>query len=563
MAKACQKIVEVLIEGGIDHIFGIPGGGTMPIWDAMFEYKDKLNIILARHEQAAACMADMYGRLTGKPAVLMGQGAFVASNGGFGILESYLYGSPMLVLTDTSDGEISQHGTYQSATGEYGSYDIAAILKGMSKFTTYAVNPEEAVHGVQLAIKHAVTGRPGPACVLMRNKAVIDEVNPALPPRLYPTQKYLYQSQVEPVAEEVQKASRMILDAKNPVIIAGSGVHNAKAYQELEEFASLLGIPITTSYRGKSVIKEVHPLALGMMGNFGQKVANDYIAAADLLIVAACRLSPSDIKYESTQLIDPSRQKIIQFDIDPRSAGWVVPVEMSLVGDIKIVLKRLLDSIKSVTGGKYAEAENRIKSVVKTKQDSSFCEAPELYSNASPVVPQRIIREIEEAADENTLITLDAGNNRLWFAHFFKSKAAGTVFCPGGVAGMGWGPPAALAVKLINPDKPVLSVVGDGGFAMVSHVLSTAVQYQLPVVFLVMNNSCLGMVRNTQMDRIVASKFVETDFAALAQAYKCNGIRITKPEELAPAIRKAFSDNVPTLLDVATDAVEHNSKITS
>ncbi|MFC2045872.1 thiamine pyrophosphate-binding protein [Chloroflexota bacterium] len=561
MAKACEKIVDVLIEAGIDHIFGIPGGGTMPIWDALYEHQDKIKIVLVRHEQAAACMADIYGRLTGKPGVLMGQGAFIASNGGFGILESYLYGSPMLVLTDTSDGEISQHGTYQSGTGEYGSYDMAAILRGMSKFTSYAVNAEEAVHGVQLAIKHAMTGRPGPACVLMRNKAITDEVNANVAPRIYPTAKYLYRSLVEPVPEEIKKASQIILDAKKPVIIAGSGVHNSKSYKELEELATLLGIPVTTSYRGKSAMKEHHSLALGMMGTFGQKVANDYIAGSDLLLVAGCRLSPSDTKYESTQLIDPSRQKIIQIDIDARSAGWVVPVEMGLVGDLKIVLRQLLDSIKSITGGKFAEAENRTKSVIKAKQDCSFCEAPDLYSDASPIVPQRIIREIEEAVDENTLITLDAGNNRLWFAHFYKSKAAGTVFCPGGAAGMGWGPPAALAVKLLNPDKPVLSVVGDGGFAMVAHVLSTAVQYQIPVVFLVMNNSCLGMVRNTQMDRPVASKFVETDFAAIAQAFKCNGIKITKPDELAPAIKKAFNDKVPTVLDVATDTVEHHSKI--
>lgn len=159
--KASEKIVEVLIEAGVEYVFGMPGGGTVPIWDALYDKQDKIKCILVRHEQAAACMADAYGRLTGKPAVLMGQGPFIASNGAFGILESDLYGSPMIVLTDTSDGGFSQHGNYQSGTGEYGSYDLVNIMRGMSKFTSYAVTPEEAVHGVQLAIKHAVTGRCG------------------------------------------------------------------------------------------------------------------------------------------------------------------------------------------------------------------------------------------------------------------------------------------------------------------------------------------------------------------------------------------------------------------
>lgn len=156
MTQASERICDVLIEAGIDHVFGIPGGGTIPIWDALFDRQDKIKVVLTRHEQSAACMADMYGRMTGKPGVLMGQGAFIASSGGFGLLEGYLSNSPMLILTDTSDAGFSQHGNYQSGTGEYGSFDVVGILRSMSKYTTYAVTPQEAVQGVQFAIKHAV-----------------------------------------------------------------------------------------------------------------------------------------------------------------------------------------------------------------------------------------------------------------------------------------------------------------------------------------------------------------------------------------------------------------------
>ena len=364
-----------------------------------------------------------------------------------------------------------------------------------------------------------------------------------------------------PSNEDIKKACQILSSAKRPVILAGSGVHVSKAYEELIKLAELLSIPVTTNYRGKSAFPEVHPLALGMMGTFGQKVANDYLSQADLVLIAGCRLSSSDIMYESLNLIDPSRQKIIQIDIEPRNAGWVIPIEMSLVGDLKVVLQQMFTSMKRNTETRSDESRKRLKKVIAEKKKADFCEAPELESATCPILPQRIVREIENATDESTLITLDAGNNRLWTSHFFRSKAAGSFLTPGGVAGMGWGTPAALAVKLLNPNRPVLSIAGDGGFAMVSHVLSTARQYQLPVVFLIMNNSALGMVRDGQRGRVIASEFIETDFAQLARAYKCNGVKVTKPEEISPALKKAFKSPVPTVIDVITNQNEAYFKI--
>ncbi len=295
-----------------------------------------------------------------------------------------------------------------------------------------------------------------------------------------------------------------------------------------------------------------------MMGAFGQKVANDVIADADLLLVAGCSLSPTDTKSETPQLIDASRQRILQIDIDPRNAGWTHPVEMSLVGDLKIVLSQLLDTLEKITGGKTAHATDRLKALEERKNKEAFFEAQELHSEASPLLPQRIVKEIEEAVDASTIITLDAGNSRLWMSRFFRSKEVGTVFCPGSIAGMGWGPPAALTAKLLHPDRPVLSVCGDGGFAMVVHVLSTAVQHHLPVVFLVMNNSVLGMIRDHQapMGRIIASEFIHTDFAQIARAFGCQGLNVGKPGELGMAIKEALRAPVPTVIDVATSRSE-------
>jgi acetolactate synthase I/II/III large subunit len=558
MTPASEKICDVLVEAGIDHVFGIPGGGTIPIWNALFYRQDKIKTILTRHEQSASCMAEVYGRVTGKPAVFMGQGAFIASSGGFGILEAFLSNTPMLVLTDTSDmGTFSQHASYQSGSGEYGSFDIRDMLRAMTKFTTYAVTPEEAVQGIQLAVKHAMAGRPGPACVVMRSGAISGEIDPNRIPRIYPTQGYLKTTSSCASAEEIRAAAELLFCAGNPVLIAGNGVHSAKAYREIQGICELLEMPVATSYKGKSAFPEVHPLALGMMGSFGQKIANDEIRRADLILVAGCHLSPSDTLFEDPSFIKPSSQKIIQIDIDPRNAGWTYPVEMGLVGDLKTVLGQLTAELKKKT----VVPKNRMAALEQRKRETDYFDAPETCSNAMPLLPQRIAREIDLAVDDSTLITLDAGNNRLWMSHFFKSKAAGTVFCPGGAAGMGYGPPAALGLKLLHPERNVLSVSGDGGFAMMIHVLSTAVQYQLPVAFLVMNNSGLGMVRDIQRENIIATQFSPTDFAQIARAFGCRGVKIDTPDDIQPAIKEAFASPLPFVIDVDTSTSEPFFKI--
>ena len=562
MTKACEQIVDVFIQAGIDHVFGMPGGGTIPIWNAMYGRQDKIKPVLARHEGAASCMADMYGRLTGKPGVLMGQGAYIASSGGFGTIEAFLSNSPMLILVDTSDGGgFQQHGNYQSGSGEYGSYDIRDIMRGMCKFVAYAATPEEAVQGVQLAIKHAITGRPGPAAVVMRVSAVAGELNPARVPKIYPTAGYLKGTLIVPAADDIARASELLASAKNPVIIAGNGVHLSKSYAELKDLAELLGIPVATTYTGKSAFPEVHPLALGMIGVFGQSTANRVVSGADVILACGTRLSPTDTKGES--LINPIKQKIIQIDIDPRNSGWVFPVEMGVTGELKTTLTMMLETLKKMEAGKNARVRERTAALAKIKSEENFFEAPELHSNASPVLPERIVAAVQEAVTPDTILTLDAGNNRLWMAHYFKSLKAGTVFCPGGLAGMAWGPPAAITAKLLNPGKPVVSVAGDGGFGMAPHVLSTAMQYKLPIAFVVMNNGILGMIHDGQGSKPVATEFINTDFAKIGQAFGARGVRVKNPEEITPAIKEALTADLPTVIDIITSQTESHMKIMS
>ncbi|MEE9198426.1 MAG: thiamine pyrophosphate-binding protein, partial [Dehalococcoidia bacterium] len=511
MTRACEMIADILEEAGVQYVFGIPGGATMPIFNALYDKSQTIRTILTRHEQAAAIMADAYGRATGRPAVVMGQGLFIGSNASFGIMEAYLSSSPMVVLTDTSDSDMAQHPANQSGSGEYGSVDLLSIFRAMTKYTTLATTPKEAAIGVQLAIKHSISGRPGPAVVLMRNASILGEVDVESPPFIHPTQGYLNIAPPVAPSEDVAKAARMLARSKRPVMIAGNGVHMARAHDQVRALAEMLGMAVATSYKGKSTIAETHPLAVGMVGVFGQDVANATVKESDLVLVVGAKLTAQETVGESPSLIDPKRQTIIQIDIDPRNAGWTFPVDIGLIGDARRVLNQLVEASKQVLAEAPAGPQARVQELQERKRALAYYQDPASDSNSSPLMPQRLVRLLQETLDPSTLITLDAGNNRAWMCRFYQVQQEGVFFAPGGMAGMGWSMPAALALKLVHPDRPVVGVTGDGGFMMSVHAISTALQYQLPVVYVVMNDSALGMVRHHQGDRTIASEFIETD----------------------------------------------------
>ncbi len=559
MITAHEKICEVLVEAGIDLLFGIPGGSAMRIFDSLAGHADQVRPILVRHEQSASVMADIYGRLTGKPGVVLGQGAFIGTNAIFGTLEAHLAGSPMVVLADTTEGgDFSLNPRNASGWGSYGAFDLRNLLDGITKFSVLAASPKEAVLGLQMAIKHSITGRPGPTAVVMRQGAIAGELDPDKPPRVHPTGHWLRESLTIASADELVSAIELLGAAQRPVIIAGNGVHAAKAYDELVAMAELLGSPVATTYNGKSVFRETHPLALGMMGRYGQPLANSVVQEADTILVVGSRLAPNDTNSEL--LIDATRQKLIQIDIEPRNAGWSYPVEVSLIGDARTVLRQLLQMGGEGLQTKDPRATGRLE---ERKRAEKFFESPALHSGAVPIMPQRLVRDLNEALDPEAIVTLDAGSNRVWMAHYFKTRAPGTLFVPGGLAGMGWGPPAAVGAKLVHPDRPVVSVSGDGGFSMSVHVIATAVQYDLPIVFVVMNNSALSMIATGKLGGDSPAAFNDTDFAAIARGFGAEGMRVRNPADIQDAVREALKMGRPTVLDVITDGSVSLDSVTS
>jgi acetolactate synthase-1/2/3 large subunit len=555
--QTVDRIVEVLEEAGIDHVFGIPGGDTGRIFKALYAKQDKIKVVVARDEQTAACMADMYGRLTGKPGVFMAQGCYAASTGLFGVIEAGLGSSPMLVITDiTTYGVPPGHGSVQCGGGEYGNFDIAAIFKATCKFTAVAHNPGDGVQAVQRAIKHAVTGRPGPTAAVLAIDALRGEITEETFPRIYDTRGYMQNAVSVPPASETERAADMLLTAKQPVIVAGNGVHASKAYAELQTLAEGLGAPVATSTLGKGVFPEVHPLALGAMGIFGSPVANKVVGEADLVLIVGCRLKGPDTITESPRLIDPARQTLIQIDVEPRNAGWVFPINQGLIGDANAVLAQLNEALaEDIPKRPPYDQQARFAQIQQDKQALLYFADDYSASNAVPILPQRLAKELSESLAPDAIVCADAGNNRVWMLRYFQTKQAGNYFGTYGIAGMSWSLPAALTAKLLHPERQCVSVCSDG-FAMQNHVLTTALQHDAPVTYVVFNDAQLGMVRQGQGDQPIASEFVRTDWATVAQGYGCVGLQVKNPEDVKPAVLEALSGQKPAVVDVTIDPHE-------
>ena len=554
MPQAHELIVQFLEEAGIEYVFGIPGGGTGQIYNLLVGREDRVRAILCRHEQTAAIMADAYARATGKPAVVMGQGLFIGSNASFGIMESMLSSSPMLVLTDTSDGGSAQHPANQSGAGEYGSIDLPTIFKSMTKYTTLATSPKEAALGTQLAIKHATSGRPGPAAVVMRSASIAGEVDVESPPFIHNTAGYLNTAKPQSAPQDIEKAIEILSSARRPVIVAGNGVHQAKAHTQLQQLAEIWGAPVATSYKGKSAIAETHPLSVGMAGVYGQEAANQAVGDADAVIVVGAKLSPQDTVRERPNVFDPHSQRIIQIDIDDRNAGWTFPVELGLIGDAGSILSQLVEASGDAAQSTAANRQEWTDSLSRRKAEAGFYDDPAMHTDSSPVMPQRLVALLSETMPDDTVYALDAGNNRTWMAHLYQSAQANTFFAPGGTAGMGWGLPASVALKLVYPDRPVVGVTGDGGYMMTVNALSTAMQYQLPMICIVFNDNALGMVRHHQPEgRRIASEFMETDNSAVARGFGCFGVQVSDSRDLPAALRDAQASGLPSVIDVIID----------
>jgi acetolactate synthase I/II/III large subunit len=547
MTTTKRAVVNTLIDCGATHAFTLPGLGITWMLDEFYEQRDKIKVVLTRGEQTAAVMAQTYGRLTGRPGIYMGQGPFASTTGAFGILEAYFAGSPMVVLTDTScyDG-FGMYGVYQTMTGDYGAANVRQSLATMTKYTAYATEPHEAVYGLQLAYKHAQLPRMGPAALIMKSPIIRREMPEQDRVKLYPTQGYLRHTPAQINMQAMRELAALIAKAKNPVIVAGQGAQTDLARGRLAAVAMSAGIAVATSYNGKGVIDETLPVAVGMLGTWGSKSANKMLGKADLVIALGASLGPDYLRFRDENLIDPSRQTIVQIDIDPRNAGWVYPVDLAIEGDVA----QALEALASFDLG---EKRQRLSDIAENNREHRFGVLPTTVAAAGTLHNADIVRVLDRILTPKDMLVLDAGNNRIWVTGMLRLRTPGQLLAPGGIGGMGWSLPAAAAAKLVHPERNIICLVGDGGAAMTLNALSTCVQHDLPITVIVSNNNGLGMVRDNMKGRRIAVDFSEIDFATVARGMGCNGVRVDRADALATAIEEARHAGVPTVIDVAVD----------
>lgn len=549
MATTKNAIVRTMLECGATHAFTLPGLGITWMLDEFYEVRDRFRVVLTRSEQIASVMAQVYGRLTGRPGVFMGQGPFAASTGAFGILEAHFAGSPMVVLTDTScyDG-FGMYGVYQTMTGDYGAADVRTVMSTMTKYTGYATEPHEAVYGLQLAFKHAQLPRMGPAALVLKSPIIRREMvdNPRV--NLYPSEGYLRHTPARPDPEGVQKLARMIAGAKAPVIVAGQGVQTERGRALLAELAHRAGLAVATSYNGKGAVDETSPVAVGMLGTWGSKSANRMLGSADVVIALGASLGPDYLRFREEGLINPTRQRIAQVDVDPRHAGWVYPVEHALTGDVADVLEML----RALPLGEDAR-EERLAAIASTNAAHGFAVMPHTVAASGTLHYSDMVRVLDRVLTPKDMLVLDAGNNRIWVTSMLKLRTPGQLVVPGGVGGMGWGLPAAAATKLVYPERNTICVIGDGGAAMTLSTLATCVQENLPITVIVANNQGLGMVRDNMKEKRIAVDFSPMDFARIAEGMGCIGVRVDRADALGDAIAAARNADRPTVIDLAID----------
>lgn len=552
MTTTKNALVRTLLECGATHAFTLPGLGITWTLDEFYAVRDRFRVVLTRSEQAASVMAQVYGKLTGRPGVFMGQGPFATTTGAFGILEAQFAGSPMVVLTDTScyDG-FGMYGVYQTMTGDYGAADARTVLGTMTKYCAYATEPHEAVYGLQLAFKHAQLPRMGPAALVMKTPIIRREMPDNPRQQLYPSEGYLRHTPARPDADAVGALARLLASAKTPVIIAGQGTQTPRTRALLAELAGRAGIAVATSYNAKAVIDETSPVAVGMLGTWGSKSANRMLARADVVLALGASLGPDYLRFRDAGMLDPTRQRIAQVDVDPRHAGWVLPVELAITGDAGDVL----EALRGHDLGEHGR-EGRLGTIAANNEDHGFGVLPPCTPAPGTLHYADIVRVLDRSLTPADMLVLDAGNNRIWVTSQLRLRTPGQLVAPGGIGGMGWGLPAAVATRLVHPDRHVICLIGDGGIAMTLATLATCVQEQLPITVIVANNRGLGMVRDNMKGRNIAVDFSALDFATIARGMGCEGVRVDHAGALGDALaaaREAGRQGRTTVIDVAID----------
>ena len=535
--SGAQILCESMVKEGVEVIFGFPGGVLLPLYDTFPQYP-QLRHILVRHEQGAAHAADGYARATGKVGVCLATSGPGATNLVTGIANAYLDSSPMVAIT----GQVARPFIGRDAFQEI---DITGITLPITKHNYLVPDTGSLARIVKEAFYLARSGRPGPVLIDIPRDVFVDEVEFHYPARVnLPGYKPTLQGH----PAQVKKAVKLINEAHQPVIIAGRGVIISGAYDELKYLAETAQVPVITTLLGIGCFPESHVLSFGMLGMHGMAYANMAVSAADLIIAIGMRFD--DRATARTSAFAP-HARIIHIDIDPAEIGKNVRVDVPIVGDVKLVLKALNELVIS------SEHVAWVRQLDDWRQEHPSVE----IRDSEGLLPQFVIRKIYEVTGGEAIVVTGVGQNQMWAAQHYWYNRPASLISSGGLGTMGFELPAAMGAKVGRPEDMVWCIAGDGGFQMTIQELATIVQEKIAVKVAILNNGYLGMVRQWQemfyQRRYVATPLSGPDFIKIADAYGIPALRVTRREEVVPAVEQAMAEAGPFIIDFKIEPEEN------
>lgn len=537
LLSGSEIIIECLKEQGVDVVFGYPGGTILNVYDELYKHSDEIRHVLTSHEQGASHAADGYARATGKVGVCMATSGPGATNLVTGIATAYMDSVPLVAITANVGNTMIGKDSFQEI-------DIAGVTMPITKHNFIVKDIKDIAPTLRRAFKIAKSGRPGPVLVDFTKDVTAPankyEYTPVKPEEIAPVTDTIRE-------EDLDEAVSYICESKKPYIFVGGGAIISDCEDELARFVELTGAPVCDSLMGKGAYDGRKDNYTGMLGMHGTKTSNFGVSKCDLLVVVGARFS--DRVTGNTQKF-ATNAKILQIDIDAAEVNKNIKTDASIIGDAKEILKRLNAKLEKADIADKSEWMNEIKESMK--------QYPLTYNQEGLTGPY-VIEQIYNETNGDAIITTEVGQHQMWAAQFYKYKEGRQLITSGGLGTMGYGLGASLGAKVARPDKLVFNIAGDGCFRMNMNEIATAARYNIPVIQVVINNHVLGMVRQWQT-LFYGQRYSNTtlndqvDFVKLAEAMGAKGIRITKKEDVAPAIREAISLNAPVVIDCQIDS---------
>ena len=533
-----EIIWECLMREGVDVVFGYPGGAILPTYDALSKYKDNIHHVLTRHEQGATHMADGYARTSGKVGVAMATSGPGAANMVTGLATAMMDSVPIVCIT----GQVPRPAIGSDAFQEM---DISGAVIPVTKHSYLVMDIKNLAQTIKEAFAIARSGRPGPVLIDIPKDVQAEEYD-----FIYPEEPVKLPGK-NPLDKEIDKkslgdAADLIANAKRPVILAGHGILLSGASKEVIELSEKGDIPLSWTLLGSGAVPASHDLNMGMMGMHGEFAANNAIQKADLLIACGMRFDDRVTGNTKTYSLD---SKKIHIEIDPSEINKNVPVDVALVGDLKLVLKKLIPIINDQYNTEW------INEIEKWKKESQSRDI--INADTQMLYGAQVISDIWKETNGDAIVVSDVGQHQMLEAQYYKHDEPNTLLTSGGLGTMGFSLPAAIGASFYNRNKDIWVIVGDGSIQMTITELATAVQENANIKIAIINNGYLGMVRQWQQ-LFYDSRYNETpisspDYVKLSEAYGLKGIRVISRPEIPGAIEEAQNINGPVLVEFVVE----------